>query len=309
MVKWLLVAFSLIFFVSAMVLYIVSRLLLSPRKFTYEKTYNLGIEKGEINEILFRDKHKEELYIDSYHGYRLHGILFPIENSQKVVIIAHGIRWSLFGSFKYVEMFQKRGFHVLLCDHRFHGLSGGEYTSFGYYEKDDLRAWIDFLSARFGEKTIVGLLGESLGAASALEVSKRDPRVTFCIADCAFSDFRTLLKLRLRLDFKLRIVPIIDVVSLFIKLRHGFSFPEISPIKGLETTTTPILFIHGKEDRFIPIQMTLEMFKRKKGLKRLYVVPKAGHAEAFNTDPAGYENKVVEFIKDLEITKQKAREC
>jgi fermentation-respiration switch protein FrsA (DUF1100 family) len=196
-------------------------------------------------------------------------------------------------------MFQKRGFHVLLCDHRYHGLSGGNYTSYGYYEKDDLKAWIDYLVQRVGEKAFIGLLGESLGAASALEVSKLDKRVKFCIADCAFSDFQTLLRLKLK-HFKLGIYPLVNVISFLVKLRHGWSFPEISPIKGLDKINTPILFIHGKEDSFIPLQMTLDMFKRKIGIKKLYLVPRAGHAEAYNTDPKGYENKVIEFIKEIE---------
>ena len=281
----------------------ISRLLLSPKKVPYAKTYKLGIQKGEIDDQLFQAKKKEELFIPSYYGYKLHGMLFPVEGSGKVMIIAHGIKWSLFGSFKYVEMFQKRGFNVLLCDHRFHGLSGGSYTSFGYYEKDDIKAWIDYFFTRMGDGVFIGLLGESLGAASALEASKRDSRVKFCIADCAFSDFSSLLRTRLKLDFKLRFYPIIDLVSFIIKLRHGWSFPEISPIKDLEKTNTPILFIHGKEDRFIPLQMTLDMFKRKIGNKKLYLVPRAGHAEAFNVDPKGYEKKVVDFIKEIECVK------
>ncbi|WP_226669961.1 alpha/beta hydrolase [Metabacillus litoralis] len=298
--QWFMMSLATVVLVSSLFLYVVSRLLLSPRKVAYDKTYKLGIQKGEIDDQVFQTINKEEVYIRSYHGYKLHGMLFPVENSKKVIIIAHGIKWSLFGSFKYVEMFQKRGFHVLLCDHRFHGLSGGSYTSFGYYEKDDLKAWIDYATTRFGKKAYIGLLGESLGAASALEVSKRDHRVRFCIADCAFSDFRSLLKLRLKLDLKIRFYPLIDAISYLVKLRHGWSFPEISPIKGLEKIKTPILFIHGKRDSFIPLQMTIEMFKRKKGKKTLYIVPEAGHAEAYNTDPKGYERKVIEFIKEIE---------
>jgi fermentation-respiration switch protein FrsA (DUF1100 family) len=282
-----------------MVVYLISRLLLSPKKVSYKKTYKLGIQKGEINDHVFRSIKKEEIFIRSNHGYRLHGMFFPVEKGKKVIIIAHGISWSLFGSFKYVDMFQKRGFHVLLCDHRYHGLSGGNYTSYGYYEKDDLKTWIDYLVNRVGEKAFIGLLGESLGAASALEVSKLDKRVKFCIADCAFSDFQTLLRQKLK-HFKLGIYPLINVISFLVKLRHGWSFPEISPIKGLDKTKTPILFIHGKEDSFIPLQMTLDMFKRKIGIKKLYLVPRAGHAEAYNTDPKGYEKNVIEFIKEIE---------
>jgi uncharacterized protein len=306
-VNWIVQCFLTIVMMSAFFVYLLSRLLLSPKRFSYEQTYQLGIQKGDIDDEVFRAIKKEEIFIRSYHGYKLHGMFFPVENSKKVIIIAHGITWSLYGSFKYVNMFQKRGFQVLLCDHRFHGLSGGNYTSYGYYEKDDLKAWIDYIVNRVGEEAVIGLQGESLGAASALEVSKLDPRVSFCIADCAFSDFNSLLKLKLN-QYKLRVYPLINIVSLLVKLRHGWSFPDISPIKGLEKTKIPILFIHGKEDSFIPLQMTLDMFTRKIGNKKLYLVPQAGHAEAYNTDPKGYEKIVSDFIKDIEhlCSKEKA---
>lgn len=300
MLHWLFQSILIVTLVSMLVVCLLCRLLLSPKRVSYENTYKLGIQKGEIDDSIFHSIIKEELFIQSYHGYKLHGMFFPVEKGKKVIIIAHGITWSLFGSFKYVEMFQKRGFHVLLCDHRYHGLSGGKYTSYGFYEKDDLKAWIDYLTDKMGAGVFIGLSGESLGAASALEASKRDRRVKFCIADCSFSDFQSLLRLRLKMDTKLRLHPLIDLVSFFVKLRHGWSFPDISPIKDLEKTKTPILFIHGKEDSFIPLQMTLDMFKRKKDNKKLYLVPRAGHAEAYNTDPKGYEKKVIEFIKDIE---------
>ncbi|WP_299088914.1 alpha/beta hydrolase [uncultured Metabacillus sp.] len=300
MLQWLFLSLLIITIVSLLAIGLLCRLLLSPKRFSYETTYKLGIEKGEFDDQLFHATPKEELFIDSYHGYKLHGMFFPVTKGKKVIIIAHGITWSLFGSFKYVKMFQKRGFHVLLCDHRYHGLSGGNYTSYGYFEKDDLQAWIDYLAERIGDNAFIGLLGESLGAASALEISKRDHRVSFCIADCSFSDFQSLLRLKLKMNTKLKLYPLINIVSFLIKLRHGWSFPDISPIKGLEKTKTPILFIHGKEDSFIPLQMTIDMFKRKIGNKKLYLVPRAGHAEAYNTDPRGYENKVIEFIKDIE---------
>lgn len=297
--NWIVPFVLAVVMISAIFVYVLSRLLLSPKRFSYEQTYKLGIQKGDIDVDVFHAIKKEEIFIRSYQGYRLHGMFFPVENSEKVILIAHGITWSLYGSFKYVNMFQKRGFHVLLCDHRFHGLSGGNYTSYGYYEKDDLKAWIDYVSNRVGEKAIIGLLGESLGAASALEVSKSDSRVCFCIADCSFSDFHSLLRQKLN-QYKLRFYPLIDIISLLVKLRHGWSFPDISPINGLEKTKTPILFIHGKEDSFIPLQMTLDMFKRKIGNKKLYLVPRAGHAEAYNTDPKGYEKIVSDFIRDIE---------
>ncbi|WP_338780019.1 alpha/beta fold hydrolase [Metabacillus sp. FJAT-52054] len=279
-----------------------SNLIIFPRKVEYHETFAMGVKSGEINAVHFEQIEKEELFIDSKHGYQIHGMFFSVENSKKAVIIAHGITWSLFGSFKYVEMFHKRGYHVLLCDHRYHGLSGGNHTSFGFFEKDDLCAWVDHLFEKLGSHAFIGLLGESLGAASSLQYIKEDSRVGFCIADCPFSDLTALMRLRLALDFKIRFSPLILLTSFVTKIRYGWGFREISPIRELEQVETPILFIHGKEDRFIPLQMSLDLFrKKKKGKKHLYLVPKAGHAQAFLTDRKKYEERVFHFLKEIEI--------
>ncbi|MGD6817829.1 alpha/beta hydrolase [Metabacillus sp. 84] len=295
-------AVIILFLAAAVIPFYFSNLIIYPRKVEYKETFAMGVRSGEINADHFEQTEKEELFIDSKHGYQIHGMFFPVENSQKAVIIAHGITWSLFGSFKYVEMFHKRGYHVLLCDHRYHGLSGGNHTSFGFFEKDDLRSWVDYLYERLGSQAFIGLLGESLGAASSIQYIKDDSRVGFCIADCPFSDLTALMRLRLALDFKIRFSPLILLTSFVTKLRYGWGFREISPISEMEKVETPILFIHGKEDPFIPLQMSLDLFrKKKKGKKRLYLVPKAGHAQAFLTDRIKYEERVFDFLKEIEV--------
>ncbi|MBD1379603.1 alpha/beta hydrolase [Metabacillus arenae] len=280
-----------------------SQLILFPRKVAYEETYKKSILSGEIDPKVFDSTAKEDLYIDSYHGYKLHGLFFPKEGSRKAIIVAHGIKWSLIGSFKYVEMFQKRGFHVLLCDHRFHGLSGGNHTSFGFYEKDDLHAWVDYLYENIGEDASIGLLGESLGAASALQYVQKESRASFCIADCPFSDLTELLKIRLEKDFKVKFYPLVSLTSLVTKWRFGWGFHETSPIKDIEKVKTPVMLIHGSEDHFIPLKMSKDLFRKIKAFKKLYIVPKAGHARAFLTDPQTYEQKVAEFFKEIGLEK------
>lgn len=280
-----------------------SNLIIFPRKVEYKETYRIGVKSGEIDTEVFNKLQKEELFIDSYHDYQIHGLYFPCGNSQKVVIIAHGITWSLFGSYKYVEMFHEKGYNVLLCDHRFHGLSGGNHTSFGYFEKDDLQAWVDYFYDRIGSSVFVGVLGESLGGASALQFVKKDKRVGFCISDCSFSDLTSLLRLRLKADFKIRFEPLISFTSFVTRLRYGWGFREISPIAGLDKLETPVLFIHGVEDDFIPYKMSVDMYHLKKGIKKLYLVPNAGHAQAFLADKTGYKKHIGEFLKEIEHRK------
>lgn len=272
-----------------------------PRTFPYEETYKLDFDRGKINEALLNNPDREEIYIDSPYGYKLHGLYFPNANSKKAIIIVHGITWSLFGSVKYMDMFIEQGFNVLIYDHRNHGLSGGNNCTFGYYEKYDLKACTDWLYKRIGDDAIIGLHGESMGAGTVLQNIAIDSRIKFCIADCGYSDVPELLKLRLKIDFKINLPFFIYISSAITKLRTGWSFKTASPIKDLPTVNVPVLFIHGEDDVYVPTYMSKQMYEVKKGVKDIYIAPNAGHAEAYINNKEEYRNRVYNFLKALNL--------
>ncbi len=57
----------------------------------YDETYRMEVEAGKIIERDFKALPKEEFYIESPFGYRLHGLYHSGPGSKKTVIIAHGI--------------------------------------------------------------------------------------------------------------------------------------------------------------------------------------------------------------------------
>jgi len=70
----------------------------------------------------------------------------------------------------------------------------------------------------------------------------------------------------------------------------------ISPIKLLDQISTPILFIHGDSDNFVPAFMVQAMYERKKEIKSLYLSKGSEHATAFNDNPEEYRRQVSIFI-------------
>ncbi len=92
---------------------------------------------------------------------------------------------------------------------------------------------------------------------------------------------------RLKVEYGLPEFPLLFIADLFVKLRSGMSLRQISPIRDLDGLTTPMFFIHGKEDTYIPPQMSIDMFKAKQGLKKLYLAPNADHAEAYYKKSGG----------------------
>jgi len=69
-----------------------------------------------------------------------------------------------------------------------------------------------------------------------------------------------------------------------------------SALNQVGKSKTPILFIHGGADRFVPIYMVNQLYDACISEKDILVIPNAGHGDAYNTDTNGYRNKVHEFI-------------
>jgi len=296
--------FIIIFFISILIVITIigwhfSSMVIYPKVQDYTYTYDYELEKGKMGR--FDNLEKQEIYIDSQYGYKIHGFFFSNNNSKNIIILCHGINWSLYGSAKYMDMFLKRGFAVFIYDHRNHGLSGGRDTSFGYYEKFDLKKCTDYLFNKFGEDIIVGLHGESMGAGIVLQNIAIDQRIKFCIEDCGYSDAEDLFKHRLEKDYNIKRFPLIKLSSKITKMRVGWEFKDVSPITTLPMVKIPILFIHGDEDDYVPTFMCKQMYKIKKGYKDIYIASNTGHAEAYWKNKDEYENKVDIFLKAINI--------
>lgn len=268
-----------------------------------ERITRFETDSGVLEPAYLEALPKEDVTIASPYGYALSGWFIPCGgDSNKTVILAHGVTRSRISSIKYVELFRKRGFHVLAYDQRRHGKSGGASTTYGFYEKEDLRAWTDWVFRRMGPGAVVGTHGESMGAATVLQHAASDDRVRFCIADCPYSDIVGQLIYRLRVEYpRLPAFPTIPLVALICRLRTGARLDMAESLRHLPLQSTPVLFIHGQEDRYIEKRMTEELFRLKQGPKRLYLAPEADHAEAYMKNPDEYDRIVGEFLQEAGI--------
>jgi uncharacterized protein len=272
---------------------------IKPHTLPVEFTYQHEVEDGKIVEAEFNAWPREEVRIRSPYGYDLFGLWFPLPGARKTTIICHGITWTLYGSVKYMPLFRKRGYNILIYDHRNHGCSGGHDTTFGYYEKHDLSAVVDWVLAHCGADCRVAVHGESMGAGIALQHAAIDPRVACYVADCPYADLPELLRFRLRQDYHLPPFPLLTLALWFARLRSGADLRQVSPARDMPRIETPILFMHGRDDDYIPPQMSESMYAAKAGPRGLYLAPNAGHAQAFWNNQEEYDRILGEFLEGL----------
>ncbi len=205
-----------------------------------------------------------------------------------------------YNSVKYMKLFLNRGINVLIYDHRRHGETGGKTTSFGHYEKFDLQSVVNWLKDRVGNELHLGIHGESMGAVTTLLYAGLvEDGADYYIADCPFSDLQEQLLYRLKADFRLPGYLVMPIARRFLKLRDGYSLQDVSPIAVIDRIHHPVLFIHSKDDDYIPSAMTQQLFDKKPGFKKIYFAEKGSHAMSYTENREEYERIIDEFYEDL----------
>lgn len=240
---------------------------------------------------------KTDYTVKSRDGYILHAqFLKNPGDTDRYILISHGYTDNRFGALKYAYMYLELGFNVIVYDLRGHGLNEPAICTYSIRESQDLLAMIQDSRERFRNMAILGIHGESLGAATSVAVLKEKPPVDFVVADCGFSDIVPVLKGAM----KGMHLPgfLVYLVSVCARIRYGYSFREMRPIESLRENHIPILFIHGAEDSFILPEHSERMKAATKGYAELHLIPGAGHAMSVLTDPKKYQAIVRGFLTE-----------
>jgi uncharacterized protein len=270
------------------------------------------IKKKEETEVLKRDEEagflkaaefqtlpKEEILIPSPFGYSLKAIIVEPSKTNRYVIFCHGVTENKMSSIKYMNLFIERGFNAIIYDQRRHGESGGKTTSYGYYEKFDLKAIVDWLKTKKGHDLFLGIHGESMGAATMLQYAGLlEDGADFYIADCPYSDFSEQLAYRVKEEVHLPPQMMLPIARLFLKVRDRYPLKDVSPIAAIEQIKRPILFIHSKKDDYILPDMTEQLYKRKQGPKQLFLAENGVHARSLIENREEYEQAIDRFLNE-----------
>lgn len=309
----LLVSLILIATIMTIVLVIsfrLSNLIVRPVTLDPDQCYIDEIAMGKmIQKEYEQDYHREDFKLQSDYGYMLSGSYIPKDpdviwgdRKERVVVLAHGYTYCQFGSVKYINIFRNLGFHCVIYDHRNHGYSGKSVTTMGYYEARDLKKVCDYIRGRLGDDVIIGTHGESMGAATVMMNAPLDNKLAFVVEDCGYSDLSDQLAHNLKKIYHLPRFPFLGIASVFSKLRGGIFFHQVIPRNEVaKCDSLPMLFLHGDRDDFVPTSMVNELYKAKKGYRRMRTFPNADHAESYWNNKEKYAGEIEEFLKEIKI--------
>lgn len=277
-----------------------------PKSMKNKKLYKAEMDETLLSELKekaerLQNSGCETVEIIGHDGKKLIGHWHHQKDDKRIIIAMHGWRSSWTTDFAGIfDFWHNQNCSVLYAEQRAQNDSDGDYMGFGMLERYDCLDWINWVNEHNENNLPVYLAGVSMGASTVLMTSgfKLPKNVCGIMADCGFTSAKAIWKHvaenNIHVSYNLHSRTIEDLVKKKIKIGSE----DYTTLDALKENKIPVLFVHGTEDDFVPIEMTYENYKACVAPKKLLVVPGATHAMSYIVDQAGYEKTVKEFWQE-----------
>jgi hypothetical protein len=253
------------------------------------------------NLIRRRGLELEEVSIASFDGTRLLGWWLPATAGAPTIVVLHGVKKNRTDVVRAALLLRLAGFNVLLFDGRGHGHSEGRFITYGFFERRDVECAIDWLvNERSVDRNLIGLAGESMGAAIALQVAARNDWVKAVWADSPFASLKRITsefaskKTRLPISV---LSPVLWSTIQVANYRGKFDVGLIDPLALSEQIRCPVHLVHGTADQLIGTEHSMNIYDKLGGEKEIWLVEGARHARSARHAKHEYSEKLVRFFR------------
>ena len=237
-------------------------------------------------------------WITSHDGLDLHALTIRTAADAPWMVLLHGYTSSCRSMASFAKGFFERGWNILMPDLRGHGESEGTYRGMGWDDRADILRWLELLVSRDPDCEIA-MYGISMGGAAVMMVSGEPlpNNVKALIEDCGYSSVYDEFSYQLGNIFHLPAFPFMQFADLVTRLRAGSRLIfDGSSIEQLKKNKTPMLFIHGTEDTFVPFSMLAQVYDAAVCEKEQLIVEGAVHGMSFATDPERFWGAIDAFL-------------
>ncbi len=250
----------------------------------------------------------EEVTFSSFDGTRLYGWWLQSMQDAPTVVILHGVKKNRTDVLRAALILRRAGFNVLVFDGRAHGNSEGRYVTYGFYERRDVETALEWLAAEKGvNRETVGLAGESMGAAIALQVAAHNPGIRAVWADSPFASLR-----RIAGEFVQRVTrlpgvvlnPVLWTTLHVANYRGKFDVRTVNPQALAAQIKCPVSLVHGTADQLIATAHSQSIYDALGGKKDIWFVEGVRHARSIrhHRSRREYSERLTRFFKENLVT-------
>ena len=230
----------------------------------------------------------------SADGLTLEGWYIPSQNGA-AIIAGHGI-----GSSRLldpVEVLARHGYGVLTFDWRAHGYSAGDLCTFGYLEVQDVEGALVWLQAQPDvDPARIGILGESMGAVTAIRAAAKLPGLRAVVADSPYADLEEAIG-RFWGTSGLPKFPFVPLMIALGERQTGLHLGLMEPLAEVaDISPRPNLSLAGGQDTITGPDAGQRLSAAAGEPKELWFEPDLGNVSFLGSYPGEYERRVVGFF-------------
>ena len=143
------------------------------------------------------------------------------------------------------DYLHRAGFSVLLFDFRYRGESQGDAQTLGAKESWDIQSAVDYLKTRPDvDSRLIGVQGNSLGAASAILAAAETADIQGVVAEIPFTSINDILCQSFKHEIGFPCFPFASVTKWISELRLGVDFDKVAPVEVIgKISPRPVFLI------------------------------------------------------------------
>ncbi len=220
----------------------------------------------------------EDVTLTAADGVRLSAWYVPARKPLGTVLFFHGNAGNMAGRLHFVRLYHGMGMNVLILDYRGYGRSEGRPGETGTY-RDAEAAWRHLVGERGVPPEKILIAGRSLGGAVAVWLAARHEPGALVLE----STFTSVA------DRARELLPIFPVDLM---VRHRYE-----SLERIGSVACPKLFVHGRDDRTIPIHHGRRLFEAASEPKA-FLELEGGHEDAVLRSRRRYEQTLERFVQE-----------
>ena len=236
----------------------------------------------------------QDVELTTEDNVRLSAWYTPPKNGV-VILVAHG-----YGGARtehYHALFASHGYGVIAWDFRAHGLSGGDFSSLGYYEALDAKAALDFALAQPGVEH-VGAWGGSMGAVTMIRATAQYPEIEALVADSPYATLED------EMDLRVPFPSMRSLIRFFAERESGARVGLVRPVDDIaRISPRPVFIIQGMGDGMVPLNSAQRLYDAAGEPRQLWTEKDVPHLNMYAFYKTRYTKRVIKFFDEYLLAK------
>jgi uncharacterized protein len=266
---------------------------LAPEQLPDSADMGLDFEDGVV---------AEKVEFEALDGHPLSGWFVPgLHDSPRpwpAVLLVYGYAGYKEQMVAYARMVRMGGFATFMFDMQGSGLRRGQPVTLGFKERWDLVAAARYLRTRPDvDPEAIGVLGVSMGAATALLAAAAEPAIKAVVCDSGYSDVERMIEPGVAAFLGPIARPFASVIVRITEAMAGVKVADIVPERAAaELGNRPLLLIHGADDGLVHVDSAYRLHEAASGPRELWIVPDCEHGQAPSVAADEYRERVNTFF-------------